>query len=386
MFNRSILNSFGAAYLCLSLAPTAALADPVGDVLETPAMQTDMADEALLTDIEEVGDRLVAVGTRGHIIYSDDGGKTWAQASVPVSTLINAVDFADETHGWAVGHGATILHSSDAGETWQKQFDGYQASDLTIAQFEEQISELEEQIEQAPEDKRDELEIRLEELTFNLDDVQYDAEIGPWKPLLDVWFRNSREGFAIGAYGYIFGTRDGGESWQPLSDRVDNPDRSHLNAISPVTGGALFIAGEYGLLFRSIDNGTTWERIDAPYDGSFFGVTGTGNVNEVLVFGLRGHVFRSTDLGRSWAEVKIPERQTLSGAGVGKDNRVVLVGNNGLVAYSNNAGESFRAYTRPDRESLLNVVLRDDGKMVLVGETGVKIADPDGMNTKSATQ
>ena len=40
----------------------------------------------LLLDITEAGDRLVVAGDRGHILYSDDGGNSWAQARCrPVS-------------------------------------------------------------------------------------------------------------------------------------------------------------------------------------------------------------------------------------------------------------------------------------------------------------
>ncbi|MAL97002.1 MAG: photosystem I reaction center subunit IV [Alteromonadaceae bacterium] len=382
MLNRSILQSFGVACLCLSLTPAGAVAQPVGNVLETPAMASPLAAQALLTDAARAGDRLVAVGERGHIVYSDNTGQSWTQAEVPVSTLINAVHFGDEQNGWAVGHGAVILHSSDKGATWQKQFDGYQASKSTIALLEQEIAALEDEIEEAPEEEQEDLEFELEDLMFTLDDARYDADSGPWKPLLDVLFLNGREGFAVGSYGFFFHTEDAGKTWTNLGMALDNPNRSHLNAITRVTGGALFIAGEYGLLFRSTDDGATWEALEAPYQGSFFGITGTGNVNEVLAFGLRGNVFRSTDLGRSWTAVELADRQTLMGAGQGRDNKLVLVGNNGLVAVSSNAGQSFRTYIRPDRESLLDVVVRDDGSLLLVGETGAVIAGPDGLNAQ----
>src|SRR5690606_10281348 len=106
---------------------------PVGDVLETPAAESQLAAQTLLTDVTRAGDRVVTVGARGHILYSDDEGSTWTQAQVPVSTLITAVDFGDAENGWAVGHGAVILRTRDGGATWVKQFDGHEASELIIA-------------------------------------------------------------------------------------------------------------------------------------------------------------------------------------------------------------------------------------------------------------
>ena len=47
-------------------------AHAVEDVLSTPSMQTELAAENLLLDIAKAGDRLVSVGFRGHIVYSDN--------------------------------------------------------------------------------------------------------------------------------------------------------------------------------------------------------------------------------------------------------------------------------------------------------------------------
>ncbi|MEP1594934.1 MAG: YCF48-related protein, partial [Halieaceae bacterium] len=60
-------------------------------------------------------DRLFTVGERGLIAYSDDNGKTWQQAKVPVSATLTAITFTDSGDGWVVGHGGTILRSNDSG-------------------------------------------------------------------------------------------------------------------------------------------------------------------------------------------------------------------------------------------------------------------------------
>ena len=60
----------------------------------------------LYLDISQVGRRLVAVGQRGHIVYSDDDGQQWWQATVPTKRLLTAVSFTADGTGWAVGHDA----------------------------------------------------------------------------------------------------------------------------------------------------------------------------------------------------------------------------------------------------------------------------------------
>jgi photosystem II stability/assembly factor-like uncharacterized protein len=63
-------------------------------------------------------------------------------------------------------------------------------------------------------------------------------------PLLDVWFKDVNSGFAVGAYGALLETIDGGKHWEDVSDRLDNEDQFHLNAITAVKDAGLFIVGE----------------------------------------------------------------------------------------------------------------------------------------------
>ena len=164
----------------------------------------------LLLDITQAGERLVAAGDRGHILYSDDGGASWMQAKVPTRQLLTAIDFVDDKHGWAVGHDALILATADGGESWTAQYE----------------------------------------------DREREA------PLLDVWFEDTQHGIAVGAYGALLETIDGGQSWEDISERLDNEDGYHLNAIAHIQGSGLFVVGELGGMFRSSDLGETWERVE----------------------------------------------------------------------------------------------------------------------------
>ena len=378
MANRFMCETLGSACLGLSMALAAPAAFALTDIIETPALMSDLAPESLLNDATRAGDRIVAVGERGHVIYSDDEGQTWTQAEVPVSVTLNAVDFGSDSSGWVVGHSGVVLHSGDAGATWQLQFDGLQAAELVIESREEQIAAMEERIEQAPEAEKGDLEWALDDLFFALENVQADMEIGPVNPLLDVWFEDDQHGFVVGAYGMVLRTQDGGETWEDWGPQLSNPQNFHLNSVARVTGGALVIVGEAGQVHVSVDNGDTWERRESPYDGSLFGVMGTGKVNEVLAFGLRGNTMLSTDLGRSWTMVANEGGTTLNNGSVADDGRVTLVGNSGAVLVSSNGGESFRAHFRNDREGVMGVVPLSGTNLLLVGEGGVMITDSRG--------
>ncbi|MDL2199656.1 YCF48-related protein [Halopseudomonas aestusnigri] len=322
----------------MALGAASAHAADVAEESVQPAIKSDLAAHTLLVDAAVAGDRLVAVGSRGHIVYSDDQGKTWTQANVPVRQLLTAVYFADDKNGWAVGHDSLILHTSDAGANWEMQY-------------------------------------RDPEL-----DQPIDPE-GPSlleRPLMDVWFKNANTGFAIGAYGTFLRTDDGGKTWEDRSYDIDNPDGFHYNAITAVKGAGLMLAGEMGTLYRSPDFGDTWETLtDLPYDGSWFGASGTGSDNVVLVWGLRGNMFRSTDFGDTWEQVELltpnngPLEATLLGGGLSGDGKLVVVGAGGVVLSSTDGGNSFDVMTRPDRIALASAKALGDGELLLVGQHGV---------------
>eukprot|EP00659_Diplonema_papillatum_P004559 gene4559-7051_t len=286
----------------LSLLGVVALSTPAHAATETTAaavfaIDSPKAAKSLMIDVVHAGKRLVAVGDRGHILYSDDQGATWTQAKVPTRQLLTAVFFADDQHGWAVGHDAQILATTDGGVTWTQQFQ----------------------------------------------DLKREA------PLLDVWFKDASNGFAVGAYGALIETTDGGKTWDDVSDRLDNEDQYHLNAIAQVKDAGLFIVGEQGSMFRSHDEGQTWEKLEGPYEGSLFGVIGTAQAQTLLAYGLRGNLFRSTDFGSTWEPVELNATRGalefgLSGATLLDDGSIVVVGN----AYSI-ARTAFRCRRSPRR-------------------------------------
>ena len=378
---KTLLNRFKASLIgAIGLGLIAMPALAVNDVLSTASLQTDLASENLLLDIAKAGDRLVTVGFRGHIIYSDDAGKTWQQAQVPVSVLLNAVSFVDDTHGWAVGHSGVILHTVDGGKTWLTQFDGNAANKMVITQAEKRVEVMQEKLDQATEDELEDLEYKFEDAQYALEDARLDAEVGASKPFLDVLFSSRKEGFAIGAYGYFFKTKDGGMTWENYGTRIQNPDRFHLNAINIIKGGALFIVGEAGIIFRSKDGGESWQTLDSPYAGSFFGVIGTHERDAVIAFGLRGNLYRSQNAGNTWIAVDSGSEGTLMSAAISQEGDISVVGNSGTVLFSKDGGRSFSEIIRGDRLSNTSAVFIEPNKIALVGENGVNISRPTGSN------
>lgn len=351
------------------------------DPLNVPAIPSLIAHKSLLLDITVVGDRYVAVGARGHIIFSDDEGRSWTQASVPTTTTLTAVYFANESTGWVVGHDAIVLKTQDGGETWVKQFDGFVANEMVLEAAKKGKALREKQLDQASESGDDDLiyeaESALESATFALEDAEIDFEDRSTKPLLDLWFKDEKEGFVIGAYGMIFKTVNGGESWETWSSKVQNTERFHLNSIAQIDDKRLIIVGEAGTILTTKNSGNTWEKMESPYDGSFFGVVALTN-NVQLAFGLRGNLIRSSDYGQSWEFIDTHTKQTLLGGTDHLGLTAYVVGNGGAFLKGIAAGTKWESKTRRARDNAAAVVETKSGEFIQVGEGGVKILDNTG--------
>ena len=114
-----VLIVLGAAALCCGLF---FLASQAKEILPESGPLGDTARRLLLLDGVHLGNRMVAVGDRGYIAYSEDQGASWQRAKSPPAPLLTAVFFVDGRNGWAVGHDSVILSTQDAGATWTQQF------------------------------------------------------------------------------------------------------------------------------------------------------------------------------------------------------------------------------------------------------------------------
>lgn len=315
--------------LLASGVASTSFAEAAKSVLDRPAMASAKASRSLLLDLAKAGPRLVAVGDRGHIVYSDDQGKSWKQATVPVQAMLTNVHFVNEQDGWAVGHHGVILYSGDGGATWQLQrADSGGESDKAGA------------------------------------------------PLLGVWFADALNGYAVGAYGYFLATRDGGASWTNHAAAISNPENLHLNAIRGVPGGStVFIAGEGGKLFRSGDKGVSWTALASPFDGSFFGVSPL-SPDLLLVYGLQGRLFASGNQGASWRLIQTGVTSGINAAALLEDGRVVVAGNAGVVLVAGDSRLDLVPDVRGDRRSISALLPLPGSRLVTAGEGGVSSLTP----------
>ncbi|WGK92670.1 WD40/YVTN/BNR-like repeat-containing protein [Pseudomonas migulae] len=337
----------------LGLLQGVTLAADYVDVLDLPARVSALAINSPLSGMARAGERVIAVGQRGHILFSDDAGKHWQQAAVPVSADLTAVNFPTTTQGWAVGNDGVVLHSSDAGATWQKQLDGRQIGALLVKHYTALAS----------------AEPGNEQWPLLVAEGQRLIDQGADKPLLDTWFANDKVGYVVGVFNLILRTEDGGQSWTPFQDRTDNPQGFHLNAIAS-TGDALYIAGEQGLLLKWDDNTQRFSAVPTPYQGSFFGVL--GKPGEALVYGLRGNVLRSTDGGHHWTALDTGLHVSITAGLIDARGDYRLFTQGGQMLVSQGTGAQLHLLRQPVPTPVAGVTQSAAGALVVAGSRGAQ--------------
>ncbi len=298
--------------LC-SLGSSVAIASPGSfrDPLDTPAVNAFAPASQSLLAATRAGATLIAVGMRGLIVASEDGGARWEQRPTPVQSDLTSVSFPDAQHGWAAGHDGAILHSNDGGRSWNRQLDGRLAAERFTAHYAARIAQGEEALEPL------------------LAELQRDYQAGPSLPWLDICFADANQGYAVGPFGSIARSDDGGKTWLPAMERIDNPDLLNLNAIRSISG-ELYIAAERGTVFRLDRAQQRFLRAGTGgYAGSFFGVAGSERT--LVAYGLRGTVFHSSDGGATWSRSTTPTPVTVTAGAVLPDGRIVLATIGGMT-------------------------------------------------------
>jgi photosystem II stability/assembly factor-like uncharacterized protein len=326
------------------------------DPLAVPSAPSALASRGLLQGVARAGLRLVAVGQRGHIVYSTDGGASWRQASVPVSSDLTAVFFANDQKGWAVGHDGVILHTADGGLTWALQLDGRSANERLVGHMQE----------------RARAQPQSAELKQLLEEAKRYKEQGADKPFLDVWFADENAGYVVGAYNLIFRTADGGRNWEPWFSQTDNPKLLNLYSIAPA-GADLYVVGESGLVLKLDPQAQRFRAQPTPYNGSFFGVVGTRT--RVVAFGLRGNAFASDDGGRSWSRVETGLPASIVAGTSLSNGALALADAGGRIAVSDAAGREFRIVPLKQAIPLAGIANAGNGRLALVGPRGVAVTD-----------
>jgi photosystem II stability/assembly factor-like uncharacterized protein len=258
-----------------------------------PAVLRDGTRHQALFAVAFDNDAGVAVGASGAVLESSDGGQHWQPIPKAVTPLaLLAVDVRG-TKRLAVGQRGVVLRKEGAG-AWVASSAG------------------------------------TDERLFGVSENATGLAV------------------AVGSFGTVMKSTDGGQNWQKLTvdwaPFAEAGTEPHLYAVKVDDAGTITMGGEFGLILRSGDGGGTWKALhkgDASVLAIELRVDGVG-----YAVGQNGSILRSKDGGATWDSVNAGTKAILLGVRSAAGSVYVTGMRNMLV--SSDDGATWRAVTGGD--------------------------------------
>ncbi len=344
--------------LALLLGLLLATAVAIEQFAEDPA-----ADDAQLTDVTFVNGELGwAVGDRGVIWHTADGGKSWQRQTSGVTCRLQSVCFLNEQIGWAAG-GSTqpyshttvgvVLHTRDGGQKWQILRDKILPSIRKVGFF----------------------------------DAKQGWAVGHSSPLFPTGTMTTTDGgrswTALGGgaariwltadfVGPNAGVLAGRDSLLAVAGRngIESVAADYglraLNRVRLSASETGWLVGDGGLVLATADAGRTWSTTEGPlpagantqFDFAALAVHGS----HVWIAGTPGtRVLHSPDGGRSWESAATGQTLPIRALSFVDEQRGWAVGDLGLILATRDGGRSWhKQRSQSGRSAVAGFVARPE--------------------------
>ena len=209
------------------------------------------------------------------------------------------------------------------------------------------------------------------------------ASSGTPERLFGVDFNAGGVAAAVGSFGKILRSADGGRTWAsvapawPDGGYTEQGLEPHLYAVAVAADGTMTCAGEFGLVLRSNDAGATWHVLHKG-EASLFALDLRADGIGYAV-GQGGTILRTTDGGATWTDVPSGSRANLLGVHSAADGFVVvtamrdlLVSDDGLAWRRVEGGDFGSAWysdvvTTGSGASAAALIVGHSGRIVRIG-------------------
>lgn len=208
--------------------------------------------------------------------------------------------------------------------------------------------------------------------------------------LYGVSFTDVRNGWAVGRSGEIVNTSDGGVHWVEQQSNT----RKHLFKVRFLDAREGWAVGDWGVMVHTGDGGATWEDRSLGQDQIIYAIDFADRDNGWTV-GEFGAIRHTTDGGKTWVQQQVATQKTFFGLTAVSKDKVWAVGIDGLVARTKDGGASweiqqgqgelagFEAIGVMDllkNPALYDIKIRGD-KGYIVGDVGNVLVSEDGGET-----
>lgn len=274
-----------------------------------------------------------AVGSKGTVLQTLDGGNTWKPRGTPTSDVIRDIFFVDENNGWLVCEvnvyqlktkdepRAYLMKTTDGGENWR----------------------------------------RIEIKGFDVDAILVRA----------VFARNGR-GWTFGEAGSIYTTQDSGDTWVKLR----SPTRHLLLGGIFIDDDRGWIVGAGATIIQTSDGGETWYQSTLPQVEKSVRFTAASFIDnrKGWAVGSGGSVYRTSNGGRTWQRQVSTVEVDLFDVKFVDALEGWAVGAEGTIIHTNDGGEHWTTERSGTQHPLERVFFTDRNRGWAVGFGGTVVA------------
>jgi photosystem II stability/assembly factor-like uncharacterized protein len=304
--------------------------DGVAEESANPIRRTDRIQSAA-----SLGEEVVVVGV-GFLLNSSDAGSTWRR-TVPngLPTFIGVALCPDKTQV-AVSAEKQAWVSTDSGQSWQIHNLGTEESPQYIS---------------CGPDNRLWVAASFSSLLNSVDQGKTWQQTSLDEDLIFTYvnFFDPLNGIAIGEFGSVYKTDDGGDNWRANEQAI--ADEFYPMAVSFLDSQTGWVGGSSGVIFHTSDGGVSWVKEETGSEAPIFGLLANGpGVYAVGGFGTFLERRSTSDGSVKWLRSSaVSTRFYLRALAPLSGNKILLGGGAGTLQSLINNGSGQLVAIKPDQ-------------------------------------
>ncbi len=201
------------------------------------------------------------------------------------------------------------------------------------------------------------------------------ADSGTRQPLFGIDFGDRQHAWAVGKSALVLGTADGGKTWK--SQATPLSIEKHLFKVRAVDARTAWAVGDWGTIISTRDGGATWEdrslAVTPVKTEEGPGRTTTTITDDIILYdvsfpdpqhgfivGEFGTLLVTSDAGATWTPRATPTEKTLFGVHFATPDRGWVVGIDGLVLRTDDGGRTWQVqHGQPETAGVEDISFRE---------------------------
>ena len=263
------------------------------------------------------GNHGLASGAGGQLMETTDGGNSWKPTAAGLSELSFLGVAIKQDHAIAVGQMGQVIYRAQ-GQGWTK------------------------------------------------------ATSGTDNRLLAVSVNASGLAVAVGGFGTVLKSADGGQTWEKIAPDwitiMPQGEEPHLYVSRVDDKGEITIAGEFGLILHSTDGGASWKTLHKGESSLFAMNIRADGVGYAV--GQAGAILKTTDGGAKWTDLPVTTPSILLGVTSNASGQVYATGMHDMLV-STDDGATWSHATNPEiTGAWYQGITSTDAQVLAVGHSG----------------